>query len=387
MDVQFARVLDAFDGPFTKIDALLPPPPKTIVGPSHPAGYLISHRVNNSFRLINRLLKAGAEVSWLAKAAEADGEDLGTGAIWVPESAQALPVLEQGAKELGVTVHAVATVPTGEARKLKPIRIGLYDRYAGSISSGWTRWLFEQYEFPFELVFPAALDAGNLNTRFDVIVFTDGSIRRGALPEQGPGEVTHFEADPTHIPAEFHGMLGGFSDRKTVPPLKKFVENGGTIVTIGSSTSLAEAFGIPVKNRLVEKGPGGKERWLPSEKFYIPGSLLRARLDNTQPLAYGMPEQVDVFYNNSPVFRLEPSAARKKTTAAGWLQDTDILDSGWAWGPQHVAGGVVFAEAMAGEGKVVLLGPEVNFRDQSHGTFKVLFNSLYSGSAKAVVLR
>ena len=60
--------------------------------------------------------------------------------------------------------------------RLKPVRIGLWDQYGGSMPSGWTRWIFEQYEFPFEVVFPQTLDAGNLNSKFDVLVFVDGGI-------------------------------------------------------------------------------------------------------------------------------------------------------------------------------------------------------------------
>jgi hypothetical protein len=389
MGVQFDRVMEAFDGPFTKIDGLLAPPAMSLVGPPNPAGYLISHRINNSFVLINRLMKANADVYWLKSASAADGEDLGTGAIWVPASPAARPVLEKGAHELGVTVHAVAKAPTGDAMKLKPIRIGLYDQYGGSMPSGWTRWLFEQYEFPFERVYPAALDAGDLNSKFDVIVFTDGAIRRGAAGGRGGGGGGGFGGtpDPATIPAEYQSMLGRISDDKTIPQLKKFVERGGSIVTIGSSTSIAEVFAIPVKNHLVEKGPDGKDRPLPGEKFYIPGSLLKAHLDNTNPLAYGMPAEVDVFYDNSPVFRLEPTAALKKTNAVGWFGGPEPLDSGWAWGQQYLDGGTVFAEATVGEGKVFLLGPEVNFRDQPHGTFKLLFNGLYAGSAKPAVLK
>jgi hypothetical protein len=387
MGVEFDRVRDGFDGPFTRINGLLPAPASSITGPANPAGYLVSHRINNSFVLINRLLKANADVYWLKKQETADGQDLGTGTIWVPASAAARPVLERGAKELGVAVHSVAKAPAGEALKLKPIRIGLCDQYGGSMPSGWTRWLFEQYEFPFEVVYPPTLDAGDLKSRFDVLVFTDGAIRLGrGVSGRGGGGGMFGAPDPASIPEEYRGRMGRITEDKTLPQLKKFVESGGSMVTIGSSTSVAELFGIPVKNYLTEKGPDGKDRPLPREKFYIPGSLLKTSVDNTNPLAYGMPRQLDVFFDSSPVFRLEPDVELKHTSAVAWFSGPEVLDSGWAWGQQYLDGGTVVAEASVGEGKVVLLGPEVNFRDQPHGTYKLLFNGLYYGSAKAAAL-
>jgi hypothetical protein len=387
MGVKFDRILEKFEGPFTKINGVMAPPPAAVSGPASPAGYLISHQINNSFVVINRLLKAGADVYWLKGTAE--GQNLGTGAIWVPASAAARGVIEKSAKDEGVPATAVAKAPMGDALKLKPIKIGLYDQYGGSMPSGWTRWLFEQYEFPFQVVYPKDLDSGDLKSKFDVIVFADGAIRRGGAGGRGGGGGGGFGGapDPATIPDEYQKMLGRISDETTMPQLKRFVESGGSIVTIGSSTSIAEVFGIPVKNYLVEKGPDGRDRALPGEKFYIPGSLLKTRIDNTNPLAYGMPDTVDVFYDNSPVFRMEPSAALKKTNAVGWFQGTDVLDSGWAWGQQYLDGGTAVAEASVGEGKVVLLGPEVNFRDQPHGTYKLLFNGLYYGSAKAAQLK
>jgi hypothetical protein len=168
--------------------------------------------------------------------------------------------------------------------------------------------------------------------------------------------------------------------------LQKFVQSGGSIVTIGSSTSVAEVFGIPVRNHLTEKGPDGRDRALPRDKFFIPGSLLAVSIDNTHPLGYGMPAKADVVFDNSPVFRLEPTAEMKKTSAVAWFSGTEPLRSGWAWGQHYLDGGTAVAEATVGEGKVVLLGPEVNFRDQPHGTYKLLFNGLYYGSAKGTVL-
>jgi len=385
MGVQFDRILDGFDTPaasFPKIDGLLPPPAAAVSGPASPAGYLISHRINNSFIVTNRLLKANCEVYWL----KTEQPGMGSGAIWVPASAQARAVLERGARELGVPVTAVAQKPSGEALKLRPVRIGLYDSYGGSMTSGWTRWLFEQYEMPFQIVYPATLDAGDLKSQFDVLVFPAGAIRGpgGAGGRGGFGGGAGGGRGP--VPDEYRTMVGSVTERDTFPQLKKFVESGGSLVTIGSSTSVAGWFGLPVKNHLVEMGPDNRERSLPAEKFYIPGSLLRMNVDNTNPLAYGMPRQVDVFYDNGPVFKLAPTVELQHTSPVGWFSGAEVLDSGWAWGQQYLDGGTAVAEASVGEGKVVLLGPEVNFRDQPHGTYKLLFNGLYFGSAKAVEL-
>jgi len=379
MGVQFDRVIDAFDGPFAKVMKLEPPLPGAIHGVTSPAGYLISHQINNSFILVNRLLKSNADVYWLKTAT-----NLGTGTIWVPASQSARTILERGSKELGVPVEAVAKAPGGDALKLKPIRIGLYDQYGGIMPSGWTRWLFEQFEFPFEVVYPATLDAGDLKNKFDVLVFTDGAVRLGSgRGGRGGGAGGGGQPNAQDIPAEFRGWLGRITTEKTLPQLKKFVESGGSIVTIGSSTTMAELLGVPVKSYLTEKGPDGRDRPLPQEKFYVPGSLLKANFDNTNPLAYGMPEKADVFFDSSPAFRLDPEAQSKHTAAVAWFSGDKVLDSGWAWGQQYLDGATAVAEATVGEGKVVLLGPEVAFRGQSHGTFKLLFNGLYYGSATA----
>jgi hypothetical protein len=388
MGVQFDRIRDGFDGPFVKINGLLDPPPASVSGPASPAGYLISHQINNSFKVINRLLKANCDVYWLKKEVQADRQDFGAGAIWVPHTTTARPVLEKAAKEFGVPIHALAKAPAGDAMKLKPIRIGLYDQYGGSMPSGWTRWLFEQYEFPFQVVYPSTLDAGDLKNKFDVLVFTDGAIRRGNATGRGTGGGRGFAApSPESLPEEYRGWLGRVSDDKTLPQLRKFVESGGSIVTIGSSTSVADVFGIPVKNYLTEKGPDGTDRPLPRDKFYIPGSLLKVNVDNTNPLAYGLPKQMDVFFDNSPVFKLAPTAELKRTSPVAWFSGQEVLDSGWAWGQQYLDGGTAVADATVGEGKVILLGPEVNFRDQPHATYKLLFNGLYYGSAQPAALQ
>jgi len=375
MGVQYDRILDGFDGPFTKLKGLQNPMPRTVTGPSNPAGYLISHRSNHSFILMNRLLKAKAEVYWL----KGDVQNLGIGAIWVPAGSGVLPVLQKGASELGVTVYGLAQAPAGEAYRIPRMRIGLLDQYGGSMPSGWTRWLFEQYEFPFEVVYPPTLDAGNLKSHFDVLVFADGAVRIGAGGRGGRGGGRGgAQTDPQSIPEEYRGWLGSITQDKTIPQIKQFVQSGGAVVTVGSSTSMADLLGVPVTNDLAAQT---------RDKFYIPGSLMRARIDNTNPLAYGMPETVDVFFDNSPSFRLSAEARATGATPVAWFSGADTLDSGWALGQQLLDGTTAVVEARSGEGKVFVMGPEVTFRGEPHATFKLLFNGLFYGAAKPVTLR
>ena len=385
MGVQFDRIMDGFDGPFAKVSGLQKPLAGSITSSTKgPAGYLISHQTNNSFILTNRLFKAGADVYWLKSPVTADGQTMGAGTLWVPASSSARPVLEKAAQELGITAHTISQAPSVQALKLKPVRIGLYDQYGGLMPSGWARWLFEQFEFPFELVYPQTLDAGDLRAKFDVLVFTDGAARF-AGGGRGNGRAGG-GADPENIPEEFRGWIGRITEEKTMPQIKKFVESGGNIVTIGSSTSMAGLLGVPVKDFLTET-TNGTEHALGRDKFYIPGSLMRAKVDNSQPLAYGMPDTVDVFFDNSPVFALDKDAQAKGVHPVASFEGKNTLDSGWAWGQEHLDGGTAIAEAQVGEGKVLIMGPEVAFRGEPHATFKLLFNGLYYGNAVPVDVR
>jgi len=253
------------------------------------------------------------------------------------------------------------------------------------MDSGWIRWIFEQaYPTTFDVVYPATLDAGDLNAKYDVIIFPGGSIPAAAGDgggRRGGGGGGQGGPNPADIPEEFRGRLGNITVDKTIPQLRKFVENGGTIIAIGGGTSIAGHLGLPVSNHLVERQPNGAERRLGNEKFYVPGSVLQVAVDTSSPLAYGLGDKVDVFFDNSPVFRLEPDAALKGVKAVAWFDSPAPLRSGWAWGQNYLDGGAAIVDATVGKGRVFLLGPEVTFRGQPHGTFKFVFNGIYLGSA------
>jgi hypothetical protein len=380
MGVKFDRVLEGFDGPFQPVGFDIQKAPEAkIAGVASPVGYLVSHKQNDSFVLINRLLKANAEVHWLKEEVTVEGKGLGTGTIWVPASAAAKPVLEKSAKDLGVTIIGVAKAPTGETSKLKPIRIGLIDTYGGLMPSGWLRWILEQNEFNFELVFPQVLEAGNLKASFDVLVFPSDSYTEGR-GGRGGGRFGRREIPPESIPEEFRSMLGRITAAKSVPPVRKFVEEGGTVIALGSAATIGEAMGLPVENHLVEAGADGKPKPLNADKFFIPGSVLSAKFNNKHPIGYGMPSEGSVFFDSSPVFQLKLDA-KPAPTRLVWFDSKAPLYSGWAVGQQYLEGGDMATEATVGAGKLVLLGLEATFRATPHSTYKLFFNSLYYGSA------
>ncbi len=386
MGIVFDRFLDGVDGPFEKINGLAKPPSGTVSNASTAAGFLLSHQVNDSFIAINRLLAAAEDVYWLKQPLSANGKTYGPGTIYVPNKTSTLPELQKLAEGIGLNFEGISAKPLGEALKLKPLRIGLWDRYGGSMPSGWVRFLLEKFEFPFTVVYPATLDAGDLGGKFDVLIFVTGGIP--ARDSRGPVE-NSFDVTPAAegIPAEYRDRLGSVTVAKTVPQLRRFLEAGGTVISVGTSTNIAYHVGLPIVNALTEKLPDGTERALPREKLYIPGSILQVRVDNTNPLAYGVNEKLDVFFDNSPVFRLKPESALARVKPVAWFDSGKPLRSGWAWGQKYLQDGVAVIDAPVGKGRLLLFGPEITFRAQPHGTFKFLFNGIYYGGAELVSLQ
>ena len=355
MGVQFDRIMDGFDGPFEKVDGFAKPVPGRVAGrASGNGGYTFSPRINDSFLVANRLLAAGHDVYRLAD-----------GTFFVRAQRDLDNKLRGYATELGINFQS-ARAPGSNATKLKPVRVALWDQYGGSMPSGWIRFLLERFEFPFEVVYPPTLNAGNLSAKYDVIILPDGSVPTG----QGQGQGARIE----NIPEEFRGRLGRISRDTTAAHLKSFVENGGTIISIGGGTGVARLLDLPVEDALVTVGSDGREQRLRREQFFVPGSVLEARVNTSHPLAYGMPERVNVMFDESPVFKVQPNAQGVKSIA--WYEK-DPLRSGWAWGQKYLENGLAAVEANVGKGSVLMFGPEITFRAQPHGTFKFLFNGIY----------
>jgi len=173
-------------------------------------------------------------------------------------------------------------------------------------------------------------------------------------------------------------MQGNLSTATTLPAIKQFLNDGGVVITVGRATQLGYDLGLPIENHLLVRAPGQPDRQLAGEEYYVPGSILQVATDNSAAVTAGLPAKLDVFFDNSPVFRLKPDAALKGVKADAWIDSASPLRSGWAWGQNYLEGGAAVVEANYGKGKVYLFGPEITFRGQPHGTFKFLFNGIYA---------
>lgn len=369
MGVEFDRVLEGFDGPFERLEEMVSPQ-AGLVAENARRGYLLSRGENDAFVAVNRLLADGKDVHWLRSETTVDGETWPAGTFYIPNGRGVDDIVETAAADLGLDFHGVQDRPSGATIELDDVRIGLWDRYGGSMPSGWTRFILERFEFPFRLVFPQELDQGDLNDEFDVIILPDGAVAPGGFGGFG-GPITADE-----VPAEYHDRLGGITTEATVPQLREFVERGGTVIAIGSSTRLGQDMGLPIEDHLVDDSGSP----LPNDEYYVPGSVLDMRLGNDSPLTHGLGDRANVLFSRSPVFRIPANA--EGVRRIGWFDRSDPLLSGWAWGQNNLEGGTAMLEADVGQGKLFLFGPKVLFRGQSHGTFPLVFNAIYYGTGQ-----
>jgi hypothetical protein len=194
------------------------------------------------------------------------------------------------------------------------------------------------------------------------------------------GHFDFAQPDAARIPAQYRGWLGAITADKTLPQLRDFVSKGGALIGIGSSSqALIDAFGLPVDNALAEQ-VDGRLVPLPRTQFYVPGALLNANTNQDDPLSWGLPARVDLFFDSSPVFHLRNGATHIAVPVA--FGGGDLVHSGYGFGTDYLKDAAASLDISYGKGRLFLFGPEIALRGQTQGTFKLLFNALYYGASQ-----
>ena len=275
----------------------------------------------------------------------------------------ARPKVDAAAREFGLKVTAgnqpsasgTQHSAAGDMVAFRAPRIAMYQPWTGgNMDEGWTRWVLEQYEFNLTSIHNADIRAGKLRQKFDAIILAD----------QNPRDIVD-GYDCNAIRPEYRGGIGDAG----VDNLKRFVADGGTLVTMGNACDLAiERFPIPVRN--LKKG-------LTRDQHFAPGAILRVEVDTQHPIGYGVAADTYGFYINSPFFDVVDGFASQKTTVVARYPNTNVIASGWLKGEDLMAGRAAVVSIDMNPGRVVLFGLRPQHRAQTHATFPLLFNALY----------
>lgn len=295
---------------------------------------------------VNRLLKEGVTVGFTPSShALVDGANRS--------------LLEDIAREIGVTFTAIDAPPPGvpdePKQSVRMPRVALYAPWtSGNIDEGWTRWVLEQYEFPYTTVHNADIRAGGLRRKFDAIILAD----------QSPREIVDGNLGAAIRP-EYRGGIGDIG----VDSLQRFVGEGGTLIALGAASDLVvDRFPVPVRDQ---------KRALRRDQHFAPGTILRIQVDTSNPLGYGMAADTYGFYNNSPFFTLVDGFSATKASVIARYPNEDIVASGWLRGEDAMAGRAAVVEVDTKPGRIILFGLRPQHRAQTHATFPMLFNALY----------
>jgi hypothetical protein len=339
-------------------------------------GYVLSTKLNDAYRAVSLLLDKGVTV----RRAASSGEGLTAGDFIVAAGSPAA-TLSEVAKQTGVDFVALSGPAPASAYALRKPRIAMYQRYGGgNMDEGWSRLMFEQFNIPVKALMDAEIRKGDLNATYDTIILPADSIaamtgeapaaegggrggRGGAGRGGGGGEGEAGGGRQGGTPPEYRSGFGADG----VKQLQAFVQKGGTLVTFGQAGDLPiQRFGLPVRN--VVAG-------LSSAEFWSPGSTLRVRFDNQHPVAFGLPrEGYALFLAGSQAYEITSSTPNVDIFST--FVEREILQSGWLLGESVIAKKAAAVSVKHGDGRVVLLGFRPQHRDQTHGTFKLVFNAL-----------
>jgi hypothetical protein len=335
--------------------------------------YLLSPKTNNTFIAVNRILAKGGSVSRTEDELTAEGKSYPPGTFAVSSGSVSRSLMDELANELFLDIGGTGSRPSGGARKIVAPRIALYKSWTASIDEGWTRWLLEQYEFPFKNVADAEIRAGELASQFDVLI----------IPSMRTDQIVNGNKLGT-IPPQY---VGGITETG-VGNIRKFVEEGGTLITLRQGCFFAlDKLGLPVNDAMKGLRPPGRRYGGPAPKaedvkFACPGSVLRMEFNPKHPVAYGMPEEAPAMYYQGTAFNITPTFGGETPEVISKYPQSDLLMSGYLRGEKYLVNKAAAVDVPLGKGRVILLGFGVKQRAQPHGTFKLLFNSLFYGAMK-----
>jgi hypothetical protein len=304
---------------------------------------LVDPAQNNAFRAINAAWRANAAVARVGSRYAISG---------LSAAAQ-----DDVVKSLALRAERSSAVLSGFSWTSAP-RVGLFSPWTGSMDTGWTRWILEQYGFTPIAVRPEDFKQP-LAGRIDTLIIADDARMPVAGSTAGGGRGAFGRG--AALRPEYAYQL----TQDDLQRFEQFVRGGGTLVCLSNASQVAiDQFKLPVRNAVAS---------LRSDEFFLRGSIVEVLPDTSHPVMAGMPDKAAVFVDFSPVFETLPGFNGK--VIAKYADSGSPLLSGYLIGEKYLQGKAAALDVPLGDGHVILIGFRPTWRGQPFGTFKVLFNA------------
>jgi hypothetical protein len=269
-----------------------------------------------------------------------------------------------------IALDAPVTVPTHPAALP---RVGVYSTWGSTQNVGWVRYGFDQYETPYSLIFKDEVRKGKLRARFDVIVVPSQGRSSKALVWDVPmkGKPLPYEKTARY---RFLGDYGASPDIRGglglagLEELRRFVEEGGVLITLGDSSAMPGEFGL-APNVEVSR---------PSKDFYAPGPIVQAKVTKPgNPIFYGYDEtSFPVRWATASLFALPPT--KRDEMLMEFPGGKAGVLSGLMTTPDEVKRRPAIIDEPVGEGRILMFATNPIYRDQTFGEYRMLYNALFN---------
>jgi len=366
MSVSCEQIQKPFKANLVKLDKV---PYTQITPPKETASYIVlDSRVNASFSVIFSLINEKIEVYRSKDFISGEGFNAAAGSFIIKNTPQVQKKLPDLLDKWHVKAYTLDNINDIPKAPLIRHRVGLYQSWKSNMDEGWTRYAFDSMGIPFKTLHNKDFKGtkkkkANLKENFDVIVFAseNADIIKTGKPSASSPYRRYYSGS---TPPEYEGGI----DKEGIEALKTFVEEGGILVTLNRACGLVfKEFKSPVRNAIEN---------VPRSKFFCPSSILKITVDNKSPIGYGMPKEAAAMFDRSLALSTQiPSGYWDRKVVASYPKE-DILLSGWLMGEDVIARKAAVVDTKYKKGHIILIGFRCQYRAQSHGTYKFLFNAL-----------
>ncbi|MBS0363095.1 MAG: hypothetical protein JSR98_17090, partial [Proteobacteria bacterium] len=286
---------------------------------------------------------------------------------------KAYEALKAAVVPLGLTAVALKDKPTVATHEAANPRVAVYSTWGSTQNVGWVRYAFDQFETPYDLIFKDEVRKGGLKAKYDVIVVpSQGRSTKNLvfdIPMTGkPLPYTKTAEFPTQGAYGSSPDIRGGMGLEGVTELRKFVEAGGTLITLGDSSALPGEYGIA----------GDVEVSRPAAGFYAPGPIVTAKiLKPANPIFYGYTgTETTVRWASTALLSLP--IRDQQDVLMSFPGGDKAVQSGLMNGASQIKDRPAIVDLPVGQGQVLMFATNPVYRWQNFGEFRMLYNALFS---------